>query len=281
MKIISKTIKALGIGIIAVILVTIGIDASDHFDNMSESIVGRVFFGENEGLCPEGMTHILNDAGGFCIDIYEASPDKNCPYINPKSQEETRSNLNLDSCKAVSVEGVIPWSFVSQAQAQVACAKAGKRLVTAEEWYLASLGTPDLSENWTYDDCHVNNNWENQPGETGTGVKCVSSYGVYDMIGNVWEWVGGELNEGFLEDKKIPESGYINSVDSKGVPVKTNANNPDLNYNEDYLWTKDSGIRGLTRGGYWNSKTDAGIYAMYSAFDPSYVGSGIGFRCAK
>lgn len=58
-------------------------------------------------------------------------------------------------------------------------------------------------------------------------------------------------------------------------------NNPDPNYNEDYLWTKDSGIRGLIRGGYWNNKADAGVYAMHSAFDPSYVGSGIGFRCVK
>ena len=280
MKVIFKLTKALGIGIIAVILVTIGIDASDHFDNMSESIVGRIF-GGNEGLCPEDMVHILNDRGGFCIDIYEASPAKSCTYTNPLSQAETRSNLDLDSCNAVSQEGVIPWRFISQSQAQVACAKAGKRLATAEEWYLASLGVPDLSGNWTRDDCQVNNNWESQPGKTGSGLNCISSYGVYDMVGNVWEWVQGELNEGYFEDIKIPGSGYINSVNSKGIPIKTDANNPDPNYNEDYLWSKDSNIRGLIRGGYWNNKADAGVYAMHSAFDPSYVEGGIGFRCVK
>ncbi len=280
MKVIFKILKALGIGVVAVILVTIGIDASDHFDNMSESIVGRIFGGD-ESLCSKDMVYISSGGGGFCIDIYESSTSKDCPYSNPLNQSETRSNLDLDGCRSVSLKEALPWSFISQTQAQVACAKAGKRLATADEWYLASLGTPDSSGGWTRDDCQVSNNWESQPGKTGSGLNCVSSYGVYDMVGNVWEWVQGELNEGQLENIKIPESGYINSVNSKGIPVKTNANIPDPNYNEDYLWTKDSGTRGLTRGGYWNNKADAGVYAMHSAFDPSYVGSGIGFRCVK
>ena len=126
-RFILKLTKALGIGIVAVILVTIGIDASDHFDNMSESIVGRIF-GGNESLCPEDMVYIPSGEGGFCIDIYESSASENCPYANPLNQSETRSNLDLDGCKSISLKEALPWSFISQTQAQVACAKAGKRL---------------------------------------------------------------------------------------------------------------------------------------------------------
>ncbi|RLC38043.1 hypothetical protein DRH27_03210, partial [Candidatus Falkowbacteria bacterium] len=189
MKIIKKILKSLGIGLLAVVLVTVGIDAADNYDNLSETIVGKIIFKENAGPCPEDMIFIPTEGNGFCIDKYEAAAGNNCPYENIISQTETRANLDRRDCQPVSEPGKEPWRFISQSQAAVACAKSGKRLPTSEEWYLASLGTPDLSGDWQNSDCQVNNNWEAQPGLTGTAENCVSSYGAYDMIGNVWEWV--------------------------------------------------------------------------------------------
>jgi len=277
----KKIFKSLIVGFIAVILVTVGIDAADNYDNFSESMIGRIVFGEGEGPCPKGMVFVPTDTQGFCIDMYEASPGDSCPEIQVLNQLHSRDNINWSDCSAVSKAGRIPWRFVSQTQAQTACAKAGKRLPTDEEWYLASLGTPDKSNDWLDSDCHVDSNWSDQPGVTGSGAACVSSYGAYDMIGNVWEWVKGEVRDGVYNDEVLPKSGYITAVDSQGMPLEIDELEANENYNNDYFWLKDKGVRGFARGGYWDNKEGAGVYAMYLVSPPSFAGTGIGFRCAK
>ncbi len=280
-KLILKIFKGLAIGLVALVLVTVGIDAADHYDNFSDSLIGRLLFKQPAGLCPSDMVFISTENNGFCIDKYEASPGNECPNQEVGNQEQTRVNLSEENCQPVSKPQVIPWRFISQSQAANACAKAGKRLPTDEEWYLASLGTLDLAYGWDKDSCHVNNNWETQPGLTGAGVDCISAAGAYDMIGNVWEWVKGETNEGFYQDKKLPDPGYIKSVDITGLPIETDINQIDPNYNGDYFWIKDKGDRGMARGGYWSNQTEAGIYAIYLVYPPSFAGTGVGFRCVK
>jgi len=280
-KIFAKFGKAIIVGVVAVILVTISIDAVDNYDNVSESLIGRLVLGGSDSVCPEDMVYILTEEDGFCIDKYEASPAENCVYLNVTSQINTQENLDDANCYPASIPQTLPWRFISQSQAALACAKAGKRLSTNEEWYLASLGTPDLAFNWTESDCQVNNNWDDQPGLTGSGDSCVSAAGAYDMIGNVWEWTKGEIREGKYEREKLPEDGFIISVDSQGIPLATDQVNPNENFNEDYLWIKHDSVRGIARGGYWGNKAEGGIYSMYLVSVPSFAGAGIGFRCAK
>ncbi len=55
----------------------------------------------------------------------------------------------------------------------------------------------------------------------------------------------------------------------------------DQNFNEDYLWIKKKGVRGIARGGYWANGAEAGVYAMYLVSPTSFAGDGIGFRCVK
>ena len=277
----SKILVSLVIGIVAVILVTVGIDAADNYDNFSQSIIGRVLFGKEAGPCPEGMVFVPTDSGGFCVDQYENSPGKDCSSLNPANQNETRDNLDKKDCLPVSVPGVSPWRFISQSQAIAACAKAGKRLPTGEEWYAASLGTPDPASGWGADDCQVNANWAESPGPAGSGKNCVSSAGAYDMIGNVWEWVKEEVRDGKYGEKNLPANGYINSVDISGLPLASAVDAPDPNFNEDYFWIKDTDVRGMMRGGYWENKSDAGLYAVYLVSPPTFAGTGVGFRCVK
>ncbi len=280
MKSFFKIFRYLVIGIIAIILVSVGIDATDNYDNLSESIVGRIVFGEAEGPCSEGMVFVPNDNGGFCIDKYEASPGEECPSWFISSQLDTRDNLDFNECLPVSVAGARPWRFISQTQAMTACAKAGKRLPNDEEWYQASLGTPDPDGDWQSDACQVDNNWTEQPGESGSAENCVSSYGAYDMIGNVWEWVKAEINNGKLNGEEMPDAGYVSSVSSEGKIIST-AEKQDPNFNEDYLWIKKNGLRGMARGGYWGNGVEAGVYAMYLVSPTSFAGDGVGFRCVK
>jgi formylglycine-generating enzyme required for sulfatase activity len=260
---------------VAVVLTTAGIKASDRLLNSEGKVMGV-----EEG-CGEGMVFVPFAEKGFCIDRYEVSAGNNCPNIGPSNQIETRDNLNAGACRPVSAAGAVPWRFISQDQAAVACAQAGKRLPTGEEWFAAALGTPDAPGNWGPDDCNVDNNWAEQPGRAGSGKNCVSAVGAYDMVGNAWEWVQGAAYDGNFDGRPLPGPGYIDSTDGYGMPGATNPDTPNPNYNGDYVWIKEKGVRGIARGGYWDNKAEAGQYAVYMETPPSFAGAGVGFRCAQ
>lgn len=258
--------------VFAVVLSTAGIKAADKFLKGPDKLA--------PGACPDGMVSLLSPNGKFCIDAFEASVGAGCPFASPGSQGESRENLNSVDCLPVSVKGVVPWRNISQNQAATACAKAGKRLPTSNEWMQASLGTPDNLDSWSGDDCQVAKNWASQPGSTGSGANCVSASGVYDMVGNVWEWVQGTIYDGKMGERILPKQGYIAAADETGIPSAT-ADEPNVNYANDYLWIKTSGTRGVARGGYWDNKAEGGTYAVYMVNEPSYAGEGVGFRCVK
>lgn len=263
-----------------IIFGTIGIDAADHFGNLSDSIFGRLLFSNNE-RCPSDMAYVPNDKGGFCVDKYENSPDNNCPIKDMANISQSQTNIDDPGCKSVSVPDVKPWVNISQDQAIRLCAKDGKRLPTNQEWQAAALGTPDNMIAWGADDCHVNNNWQNQPGATGSGKNCASYVGAFDMIGNIWEWVNGSVSDGNFNGRKLPESGYVQSMNaSDALPGQTSDVPNDILF-KDNFWVKDSGTRGILRGGYWDSKSDAGQYSVYAVEYPQSFGRTIGFRCVK
>jgi len=265
--------KELIVIISSIILTTVGIKATDTLMN---SRGGQTA----DSGCPDGMTEILSSDGNFCIDVYEVSAGQGCPYTDPNNQAETRENLNIGACQPASIKGVMPWRNISQNQAASACAKAGKRLPTGKEWQAAALGTPDKSADWSAEDCQVAKNWVSQPGASGSGERCKSSAGAYDMVGNVWEWVQGSVYNGEFDSKALPKQGYISGLDEVAMPIST-AETPDENYFEDYLWIKTSGTRGIARGGYWDNDSEAGAYSAYIVNEPSFAGIGIGFRCVK
>ena len=281
MRIAIKILKGLLVGLSAIFLVTIGIDAVDNYDNLNESIVGRIIFGEGQGPCEMNMIFIPTDTGGFCLDKYEASASSNCDYDRPGGLMDSQANLEKSGCQAESKPGAYPWTHISQNQAVRACAKAGKRLSTSKEWQTGALGTPDKISGWTDADCQVDKNWNIQPGLTGSGEKCVSYAGAFDMIGNVWEWVDGAVTDGVYKGRSLPEAGFVKEINEEdGLPSKTGQQGDDLYYN-DYYWLKDKETRAIARGGYWNNQEEAGQYSLYIVLPPSTVGSGVGFRCAK
>jgi formylglycine-generating enzyme required for sulfatase activity len=272
-KLVGK--RELFVVLLAVIMTTLGIKASD-------TLMGDKKEAEMEnGFCPTGMTLVPFSQGDFCIDLYEASAAESCASADPNNQSESRYNIDDPDCLPVSAFGKRPWRNISQDQATRACAKAGKRLATNQEWLQAALGTPDKNAPWGINDCQVDSNWERQPGLTGSGAKCLSSFGAYDMIGNVWEWVEGVVEDGFYEGRELPESGFVTSTDGQGLTGTTDPAAPSEDYGQDYHWLKTKGLRGMVRGGYWQNGSDAGSYSLYAVTPPSSAEPGIGFRCVK
>ncbi len=95
-------------------------------------------------------------------------------------------------------EAQMPATGVSFAKAQAYCRAQGKRLPSLDEWQLVCAGP----EGYAYS---YGNSWEPTLARMGRrvwtdGPKPVGSYepngyGLYDMVGNVWEWVDDGENE--------------------------------------------------------------------------------------
>ena len=148
--------------------------------------------------------------------------------------------------------------------------RAGKRLPKSSEWYMLSVGTRE-----GVDICNIET-----AGHTKNGEKklCVSATGVHDAIGNVWEWTSDDVIDGMHEGRKLPVDGYVSQVDAGGMATQVASKTSDLFYS-DYFWSTSEGAFGILRGGFFGSRSDAGVYAAHARTVPTSFGTAIGFRC--
>ncbi len=150
--------------------------------------------------------------------------------------------------RAVSRAGAIPQGYISGEQSAAACANAGKRLCALEEWMAACQGPAGLvypygdtyvhgrcNEGravhpvvefygtdvgvWTYAD--MNNPGINMQANTvtpaGDRSGCVSPWGIYDLVGNMDEWIddpAGTFKGGYYVDAETNGHGcaYITTA---------------------------------------------------------------------
>jgi hypothetical protein len=180
--------------------------------------------------------------GAFCVDRYEAALEA----WDGTAWVEASPFLTVDGrrVRAVSRPGIVPQGYVSGDEAEAACAEAGKRLCTSEEWLGACQGPAALT--WPYGDEHdpeacndayprghpvvdffgtSEGVWDpehmNDPGinqqpdtvdPTGANPGCVSAWGALDLHGNLHEWVAdadGTFRGGFYADASINGDGCL------------------------------------------------------------------------
>jgi len=180
---------------------------------------------------------IMVKVGATCVDVYEASvwstPTGGTQY--GATSADYPCNEDGSDCTntiyARSVQGVLPSANITWLQAQRACANSGKRLLRNAEWQMAATGTPPGvydgysgnvigTDNGTTD-CNSASNTGVLPEDpvlTGSRANCVSSFGAFDMVGNVNEYVGemDGSNGNFLQVWLRGGNFYYGSVFSGG-----------------------------------------------------------------
>lgn len=177
--------------------------------------------------------------GRVCVDRWEASLVERLANGNERAWSPYQPVDGMESrVRAVSRPGVIPQGYISGEQGARACAASGKRLCSADEWESACrgsrqtqfpygderrsrvcnddprtrhpvvevgmlLGIPE-SRLW-YDGMNqpLINQLPESLLETGARGECTNDYGVFDMVGNLHEWISdpnGTFRGGYYMD---------------------------------------------------------------------------------
>ncbi len=218
------------------------------------------------GTCPdEACPADMMAVGAVCVDTYEASVWANAEGTGMQygvTEDDYPCADTGNDCKdmiyAVSRKDALPARFITWFQAQQACVNAGKRLLRNAERQAAAAGTPDPGDTPGGEDCKT---MSAVPEGTGSRANCVSAWGAFDMVGNVWEWVAD-----------------WGPASTRAVPAVFDGTE-DVNLMGGARTTRGPGA--LVRGGHFGNGTAAGVFAVVGISEPSDANSSIGFRCVR
>jgi sulfatase modifying factor 1 len=197
---------------------------------------------EDTGRCPGDMALV---DGRVCVDRWEATVVAvEAAGVRALSPYEALDEI-ASPLRAVARAGVVPQGYISGRQAERACRGAGKRLCTAEEWELgcrgpkgtqfpygrerrASVCNDDprprhpvieaavrvglpVERVWTDGmNLGVINQLPDSLEPTGARSECATSEGLFDMVGNLHEWVAdadGTFRGGYYMDTSMNGDG--------------------------------------------------------------------------
>ncbi len=216
---------------------------------------GKFMMGSSMGDADEQPEHQVY-VEAFFMDKYQVSVGQYARFLDATSQEAPPDWTTMNR----SPHQKRPIANVDWADADAYCTWAGKRLPTEAEWEKAARGTDGRTYPWGNEyptkffanasQEHWNNHSALMP--VGTFEDGKSPYGLYDMAGNVWEWV----------------SDWYAADYYKTSPSQNPTGPPRGEYK-------------VIRGGSWGSSPEALRSADREIHAPSFRGLGTGFRCAK
>ncbi len=209
----------------------------------------EIFNPDRHMLGPEDPAHTVW-ISAFYIDIYEVTNQDYKEYVDATKAKEPRFWDNPDFNQPRQ-----PVVGVSWYEAADYCKWKNKRLPTEAEWEKASRGKRSIIYPWgneAPDSKKLNFNSEHKKTlPVGSFEAGKSDYGVYDLSGNVAEWVSDWHMADF----------YVFSPDKDPTGPKK----------RQYK---------VVRGGHWMSTPDVVNMTYRNASMPKYRGKLNGFRCA-
>jgi hypothetical protein len=271
----TKSLLRWGLIVCGVVLLTsITVDATFAPGGVSQSALGIITRSiVPTPSCPAGMREVKNIDVHLCVDQFESAPGVECPETTVQDVFMSRKNIDALACMPRAEKGVSPWVFVTMDQARDLCARRGARLPTPHEWYALALGSPDSESGRA---CVVE---ASARSENNTESRCVTGSGVYNAVGNVWEWVEGTVTDGVFDQRQVPKSGYVAAIDNSGIARETHGERKNPDYKNDYFWSDQAGEYGILRGGFYGSGDDAGLYSVQAKTPRAFASDAIGFRC--
>jgi len=177
--------------------------------------------GSRLGAAPDLSLRVLIPAGPFSRGSSRGTDDerpvkvRTLPAFRIDRTEVTRAMYErcvaVRRCRPPAIdltsEPNLPVTNISWSEARAFCAFAGGRLPSEDEWEKAARGSDGREYPWGQDlDCARANwgNFENEgpcagknPGKpvaVGSYPQGASPFGLFDMAGNVWEWVADKYD---------------------------------------------------------------------------------------
>jgi len=192
----------------------------------------------------------------FTIDKYEVTVEQYAAYLKKSGAEPPdfweRVNQKEDGSR--------PVVGMDWLEASEFCEYFGKRLPTEAQWEKAARGTDGRKYPWGNDDpgplfanfaSGVSFSYSKSLAAVGSYESGKSPYGVYDMVGNVWEWVLDWYEKTYYQ-----------------VAAPKNPSGPS------------GGDYKVIRGGSWSKRPAVARAAGRMYLSPSQRSNSVGFRCA-
>jgi hypothetical protein len=233
--------------------------------------------------CPPEMERI----GRYCIDKWEA----HLVSTGPNGEEVVHPrNIPPDpsvAYEARSTPDAWPQGHINRGQSERACQAAGKRLCAWIEWRRACQGPKwwrwpygnelkqgkcnsgknhlirklfgDDPKKWKQEDFNDPrmNEMDGFLAKTGAHPECVSPDGLYDMVGNLHEWVTDTVSSSFI--RKMKEEGMPREKQPHALG------------------------NGMFLGGFYSTRSEHGMGCFFVtiAHSKKYYDYSTGFRCCK
>ena len=191
----------------------------------------------------------------FYMDIYEVTNAAYEACVTARGCEPPQSTSHYDDSKYENH----PVVYVDWNQAQTYCAWRDASLPTEAQWEKAARSDDGRTYPWGEGiSCSQANYYDGNKycvgntTEVGSYESGKSPYGMYDMAGNVWEWVNDWYSETY------------SSISQSSNPLGP-----------------DSGQYRVLRGGSWNFSDDVVRSALRGRNTPDLISFNVGFRCAR
>jgi formylglycine-generating enzyme required for sulfatase activity len=155
-----------------------------------------------------------------------------------------------------------PVQTVTWYEAKEYCIKVGKRLPSEAEWEYAARAGSNMNYYWG-DAMQRSHAWfisNSDYKAHNVGLKKPNAWGLYDMSGNVWEWV---------QDWWDNNTGYYK------IGPKYNPKGPVNSFEKTHFSKK------ILRGGSWANYSEYVRTANRGKLNPTIRSIEVGFRCAK